>query len=91
VILVSDKQKKEYDEYLKKQEIKPSFFTMDEPKEKKVIAWYSPEIPVSVGPSNYWGLSGLILEIDQEDRIILCSKVIMSNKEHKEIKVPNVG
>ena len=90
-IPVTEKEKKQYEEYLKKQESKPSFFTMDEPKEKKVTAWYTPDIPVNVGPLNYWGLPGLILEIQEEKRIILCSKVVISNKENFKIKVPNVG
>ena len=29
-----------------------------------VVAWFSPEIPVGVGPENYRGLPGAILEID---------------------------
>ena len=37
---------------------------MEEPKDKVVTAWYTPEIPVSLGPANYWGLPGLILEIN---------------------------
>ena len=91
IIPVSEKEKREYEEYIKKQEVKPSFFTMDEPKEKKITAWYTPEIPVSVGPLNYWGLPGLILELSDEKMIILCSKVILSNKENTKIKVPNNG
>ena len=64
---------------------------MEEPKDKVIIAWYAPEIPVSLGPLNYWGLPGLILEINEENVIILCSKVTLSNKEVGKIKVPNTG
>jgi GLPGLI family protein len=91
IIPVSEKEKKEYEEYLKKQETKPSLFPMDEPKEKRIIAWYTPEIPVTVGPLNYWGLPGLILELNDGKMIILCSKVTLSNKENYKIKVPNNG
>lgn len=90
-IPVTEKEKKQYEEYLNKQESKTSFFTMDEPKEKKVTAWYTPDIPVNVGPLNYWGLPGLILEIKEENRITLCSKVVISNKENFKIRVPNTG
>ena len=90
-ILVSEKQRKEYEEFLKKEEVKPALFKMEEPKDKVTVAWYTPEIPVSFGPNNYWGLPGLILEINEEDNIILCSKVILSNKEKSKIKVPNSG
>jgi GLPGLI family protein len=64
---------------------------MDEPTAKKVTAWYTPEIPVSVGPANFWGLPGLILEMSDEEMIVLCSKVTLSNKENVKIKVPDNG
>ena len=89
-IPVSDKQKKEYEEFLKKEEIKSSLFKMEEPKEKIITAWYTPEIPVSFGPNNYWGLPGLILEINEPETIILCSKVVLNNKG-TTIKIPNKG
>ncbi|MDI5948073.1 GLPGLI family protein [Flavobacterium yafengii] len=88
---VTEKQKQEYQDFLKKQENKISLFPMEEPKDKVITAWYAPEIPVSLGPLNYWGLPGLILEINEEDVIILCSKVTLSNKEVAKIKVPNTS
>jgi GLPGLI family protein len=91
LIQVTEKQIEEYKEFLKKEEAKPSLFKMEEPKDKTIVAWYTPEIPVSFGPKNYWGLPGLILEINEEDSIILCSKVTLSNKEKSKIKVPNTG
>ena len=91
LIEVTDKQKEEYKEFLKKEEVKPSLFKIEEPKDKTVTAWYTPEIPVSFGPNNYWGLPGLILELNEEEMIILCSKVTLNTKEKSKIKVPNVG
>jgi GLPGLI family protein len=91
IIPVSERQRKEYEEFLKKEEVKPALFKMEQPKDKVVIAWYAPEIPISFGPNNYWGLPGLILEINEENTIILCSKVILTNKEKSKIKVPNTG
>ncbi len=91
IIPVSEKDKKEYEEYLSKQQAKTSFFTKEEPKDKKIIAWYTPEIPVSVGPASYWGLPGLILELNDEVAITLCSKVTLSNKGNTPIRVPNTG
>jgi GLPGLI family protein len=90
-IPITEKQKLEYEEFLKSEEKKPALFKMNKPEDKKVIAWYTPEIPVSFGPSNYWGLPGLILEISDGENILLCSKVTLSNKEKTKIKVPNVG
>jgi len=91
VIPVSEKQKNDYDEFLKKEEKKPSLFKMDKPEDKVVTAWYSPEIPVSFGPDNYWGLPGLILEVNDGDNMLLCSKVVLGTKEKTKIKAPNTG
>ena len=90
LVPVSEKQKKEYEEFLKKEEIKSSLFKMEEPKDKIITAWYTPEIPVSFGPNNYWGLPGLILEINEPETIILCSKVVLNTKG-TTIKIPNKG
>ncbi len=67
---------------------------MDEietPKEIIVTAWYAPEIPVNQGPEGYWGLPGLILEVNDGQTTILCSKVVLNPKEKAEIKAPTSG
>ena len=46
------------------------------PKEIEVTAWYTPQIPVSQGPGDFWGLPGLILEVNTDKTTILCSKII---------------
>jgi GLPGLI family protein len=63
----------------------------DLPKEITVTAWYTPEIPVNQGPEGYWGLPGLILEVNDGKTIILCSKVVLNMKEKVEIKAPSNG
>ncbi|MEI7829939.1 MAG: GLPGLI family protein [Prolixibacteraceae bacterium] len=35
--------------------------------EKKIVAWFTPAIPVSVGPGKYGGLPGLILAVDLDE------------------------
>jgi len=42
-----------------------------------VVAWYTPDIPVSDGPLSYWGLPGLILymDINNGGRVISCTSV----------------
>ena len=67
---------------------------MDEielPKEITITAWYTPEIPVNQGPEGYWGLPGLILEVNDGKTIILCSKVVLNAKDKVEIKAPTNG
>ncbi|KAF2516317.1 GLPGLI family protein [Flavobacterium salilacus subsp. salilacus] len=61
------------------------------PTEKIITAWYAPEIPISQGPENYWGLPGLILEVSDGKTTILCSKVVLNVKEKTEIKQPKKG
>lgn len=91
IIPVSEKQKQDYSDFLKREEKKPALFKMEEPKDKVIVAWYTPEIPVSFGPNNYWGLPGLILEINEEHLVVLCSKVVLNSKEKLKIKRPNTG
>ena len=57
----------------------------------EVEAWYSPQIPVSHGPSEYWGLPGLILEVSAGDTTMLCSKLVINPEETIEIEAPNKG
>jgi GLPGLI family protein len=61
------------------------------PKEITITAWYTPEIPVNQGPEGYWGLPGLILEVNDGKTVILCSKVVLNSKDKVEIKAPNNG
>ena len=61
------------------------------PKEVVITAWYAPEIPVNQGPENYWGLPGLILEVNDGKTSILCSKIVMNTKDKVEIKAPSKG
>ncbi|MEZ7499977.1 GLPGLI family protein [Flavobacterium sp. Arc3] len=61
------------------------------PKELVITAWYTPEIPVNQGPENYWGLPGLILEVNDGKTVILCSKIVLNSKAKVVIKAPTKG
>ena len=61
------------------------------PKEITITAWYTPEIPVSQGPEGYWGLPGLILEVNDGKTTILCSKIVLNPKDKPDIKAPSNG
>lgn len=56
-----------------------------------VTAWYTPDIPISQGPKSYWGLPGLILEINTPATTILCSKITLTTKDNFIIKIPVKG
>ncbi len=68
-----------------------------EVKEKKVtkkrilVAWYTPDVPISNGPGKYGGLPGLILEVNDGNETIVCSELVLNPKEAKEIKEPTKG
>ena len=66
----------------KKEETKTTNFMdgWEMPSEVQITAWYTPDIPINQGPENYWGLPGLILEINEPELIILCSKVVLNTK-----------
>lgn len=57
----------------------------------QIIAWYSPQIPVSHGPSEFWGLPGLILEVSAGDTTMLCSKIILNPEDKVKIEAPDSG
>lgn len=44
-------------------------------KEEKITAYYTDEIPVSVGPSIYQGLPGLIIYLEAPDRTYTATKI----------------
>ncbi len=64
---------------------------IDIPKEVIVTAWYTPQIPVSQGPGEYYGLPGLILEVNADRTSILCSKIVLNPEEKEELKIPSKG
>ncbi|MBW1299089.1 GLPGLI family protein [Aquimarina litoralis] len=57
----------------------------------EVTAWYTLNIPVSSGPSEYWGLPGLILEVNVGKTTMLCFKVVMNPEEKSTIKAATKG
>ena len=68
-----------------------------QPKEvkKKVIvvttAWYTPQIPISNGPSTFYGLPGLILEINDGTTTIVCTEIVINPSENLKIEEPKKG
>ena len=63
----------------------------EEVKMTEIEAWYTPQIPVSHGPGEYWGLPGLILEVSAGSTTMLCSKIVMNPKEKIKIEAPDRG
>ncbi|MCA0154173.1 GLPGLI family protein [Winogradskyella vincentii] len=61
------------------------------PKTIEVVAWYTPQIPINQGPDDYWGLPGLILEVNADRTTILCTKIVMNPEEKEDIDKPKKG
>ena len=61
------------------------------PKIIEVTAWYTPQIPINHGPDEFWGLPGLILEVNADQTSILCSKIVMNPEQKFTIEAPDKG
>lgn len=64
---------------------------MEEVDTIEVVAWYTPQIPISQGPGSFWGLPGLIMEVDNGNTVMLCSKVVLNPKQKLNLKEPSEG
>ena len=84
-------EKKEAEKESDSTKVKDPMDEIEVPKEIEVVAWYTPQIPVNQGPGEYWGLPGLILEVNADRTTILCSKIVLNPEEKEEIKKPTKG
>ncbi|MBL4654182.1 MAG: GLPGLI family protein, partial [Flavobacteriales bacterium] len=57
----------------------------------KIVAWYTPEIPIGNGPSNFDGLPGLILEVNDGTYTIVCSEFTLNPTQKIKIREPKGG
>jgi GLPGLI family protein len=64
---------------------------IEKPEDKIITVWYTPEIPISQGPGPYWGLPGLILEVNTGRTAILCSKLILNPEKKEVVEEPSKG
>jgi GLPGLI family protein len=56
-----------------------------------VTAWFAPQIPVSHGPADFWGLPGLILELQNEGMTYIAERIVLNPSEPVVIEVPKKG
>lgn len=87
----NDDEKKDAEKEADTTKAKDPMEEIEIPKEIEVTVWYTPQIPVSNGPADYWGLPGLILEVNADRTTILCSKIVMNPEEKEDIKKPSKG
>lgn len=83
--------------YSKEVENKHVTFINGEAKENVVketivtTAWYTLDVPISNGPDNYQGLPGLILEINDGKKLIVCTEIIINPSKGIKIQAPKKG
>lgn len=58
--------------------------------DREVVAWFTPEIPVSFGPKNYVGLPGLVLKVKRKEFTITAIKIDL-NPDGDKLKIKRVG
>lgn len=63
-----------------------------------VVAWYAPKLPYKNGPSDYQGLPGLILELEEintygggMEKLVYTAQNIQVDKDQTPIKAPTKG
>ncbi len=61
--------------------------------DKKVMAWFTPDIPISAGPERYYGLPGLILEVNlnQGQTVWMASNIDLSIPNKSFLEEPKEG
>lgn len=65
-----------------------------EVKKKETVvttAWYTTQVPISNGPDDYQGLPGLILEINDGKKMIVCTEIVLNPSETIKINEPEKG
>ncbi len=69
-------QKATYSKIIDSQRFSTGMTEMENVKDTiNITAWFTSEIPVSHGPENYFGLPGLILEVQNQGRVLICEKI----------------
>ena len=70
----------------------------DEEKEKEqekievtVSVWFTPDIPISAGPDDYFGLPGLVLMAQDNNKALVCTEVQMNPKDKIKLTPPKKG
>lgn len=60
-------------------------------KKRKIVAWYTPDIPFNFGPKSYNNLPGLILVLQEGNLFFTATKIELSPKEEIKINKPTKG
>ena len=75
-------EQKEINGFTTYKAIKP--ITTVDGKKETIIAWYAPELPYPYGPSVYGGLPGLIVQLQEKEKMFVLSKLEFD----KDVPIP---
>lgn len=56
-----------------------------------IFAWYTPEIPLQIGPKNYFGLPGLVLEVKEGSKTYYVTNILLNPENKVVIDIPKKG
>ncbi|WP_057940228.1 GLPGLI family protein [Algoriphagus resistens] len=56
-----------------------------------VTAWFAMQIPVSHGPEDFWGLPGLILELQNQGITYIAERIVLNPNEPVRLEIPEKG
>lgn len=56
-----------------------------------VIAWFTPEIPLNLGPKGYGNLPGLIIELRQASLSFTAEEIVLNPKDTPLIELPKLN
>lgn len=60
-------------------------------KSGQMTAWYCPDIPVNDGPYIFWGLPGLIIQLEHQNKRVTAIDVAQINDAEDQIEKPKDG
>lgn len=65
----------------------------EEPEEVDVTVsvWFTPDIPIPAGPERYFGLPGLVLMVQDGNKVLACTEVQMNVAEKVSLDPPKKG
>ncbi|MBP2832796.1 GLPGLI family protein [Aquimarina sp. U1-2] len=55
---------------------------------EKLVAWYTDQIPINDGPSRFWGLPGLIVQLQSGDKFFYVATSVKEKNENIAIAEP---
>ncbi|MFT6959666.1 MAG: GLPGLI family protein [Polaribacter sp.] len=66
-----------------------AYYKQNENKKNKTIAWFTPDIPLNIGPKGYSGLPGFIVMLKEDIFIYSLNKINFS--DNVKINIPKKG